>query len=291
MTDRLTVTAAGETATVDFTVPTRVYPKIASPMANSGETWAAAAVRTLGYGYNGVVRYFSGAPSWDAQLSALAAAHPGPMFLQVTAKTHSDAGLAAILKAAPAAWSVTYNIFQEPEDNLTTAAQQAQYRADYAAAAKVCRTAGAGLPWVEWQEWTLDPTNTKGWNLANFTPATGDFGGVLWSLFEYGEKAPPADRLAAQIARITAAMAKYAPGQPWALMAAAYTLEPAAGPFTTVQLAAQAAWMQKSYDLTRAAGSTGWAWFDYQMAGTGGASGEARVSANPTALATLKKLT
>lgn len=289
----VTVTAAdagGSTASASaaYTVnPAAAFPKVASPFTNGGESWSASAVRTLGYGYNGVVRYFSGAASWDAQLSAIAAARPGALYLQVTAKTHSDSGLDAILKAAPAAWTVTYNYFQEPEDNLTTAAQQAAYRAAYTSAAAVCRTNGARLPWVEWQEWTTDPLNGNGWNLANFTPPAGDFGGVLWSLFEYGEK----DRLTAQVARIQAAMAQYAPGKPWALMAGGYTLEPATGPFTTAQKNAQAAWVQKSYDLTKAAGSQGWAWFNYQMAGTGGAAGESRLETNPAALTVLGGLT
>jgi hypothetical protein len=297
-----TVTVPGPTQTATVTAmptssaaptapaPAAPIPKVASVMQDPGETWSAAVVRTLGYGYNGVVRYYPGAPSWDAQLSALAAAHPGPLFLQVTAKTHSDAALDAILTNAPRAWTVTYNIYQEPEDNLADAASQSAYRAAYTSAAKVTRAHGASLPWVEWQEWTLDPANSRGWNLANFTPPAGDFGGVLWSLFEYGEKAPPSDRLAAQVARIKDAMATYAPGKPWAIMAAGYTLESSDGTFTPAQYAAQAGWVSKSYAAVKAAGGTGWGWFNYHMDGSGGAAGESRLELNPTALAVLPTL-
>ena len=186
----------------------------------------------------------------------------------------------------PATWKplFIYNIYQEPEDNLLSSADWAAYKASYTAAAKVTRAYGVSLPWVEWQEWTTDPYNTMGWDLAHFTPPAADFGGVLWSLFEYGEK----DRLGAQVPRITAAMARYAPGKPWGLMAAAYTLEHA--PYTSAQETAQAAWLAKAYNMTQAAGSTKFAWYNYLFPGTGGASGESRIELNPAALAEMRRL-
>ena len=80
-------------------------------------------------------------------------------------------------------------------------------------------------------------------------------------------------------------MAQYAPGKPWALMAGAYTLE--GSPITDAQKQAQAAWLGDSIAKTKAAGSTGWAWFNYNWPGTGGASGEGRVEVNQYAMAEL----
>jgi hypothetical protein len=284
---------ATATATVTVTAPpppppppppTVAYPKVASVQQNSGEPWADAVVRNLSYGFNGAVRYLPGGtlPAWDATFQALAAkAGTQPLNIQLTAKTHDDAGLRAVLSNLPAAWKpgFIYNIYQEPEDNLSDAASQAAYRGWYTAAAKVTRAfSWAKLPWVEWHEYAGN------WDLTNFTPPAADFGGVLWSLFEYGEK----DRLDTQVPHITSMMARYAPGKPWALMAGAYTLEPVGGPFTQAQLDAQAAWMKKHFTLTKAAGSQGWAWYNVSFSGTGGAAGEARVEKNPGTLSTLK---
>ena len=265
------------------------YPKVASVQQKTGESWADACVRTMSYGFSGCVRYLPSGklPAWDASFQALAAqVGDWPVSILLTAKTHDDAGLADVLTHLPAAWKAQfiYNVYQEPEDNLTDTAAQAAYRDAYRQAAAVTRSYGANLPWVEWQEWTVDPVNNRGWDLANFTPRSEDFGGVLWSLFEYGEK----NRLDDQISRVTRAMDTYAPGKPWRLMAGAYTLENP--PFTDAQELAQANWLKNSFQKSKAAGSLGWAWFNFDFPGTGGPAGESRVEANGYALNELKAL-
>jgi hypothetical protein len=269
---------------------TTTYPVVASIFQNTNEQWADAAVRNKGYGYNGFVRYLPAGrlPSWDSQFQALASKLGSePINLQLTYKTHDDAGLAQVLSALPEPWRPGFkvNYFQEPEDNLLDAASQKAYRDTYARMAAVCRRfSWASLPWVEWQEWTLDPLNTHGWDLANFAPAATDYAGVLWSFFEYGQK----DRIAAQVLRVVAAMAHYAPGKPWALMASAYTI-PASGA-TDAQRQAQAAWLSKAFSSLKAAGCQGFAWYDYLQPGTGGSSGESRLELNPYAAPLLAKL-
>jgi hypothetical protein len=272
----------------------RPYPKIASVQQNAGESWPDAVVRNLSYGFNGAVCYLppSTPTAWTSDLAALAAQIGTEAFhLQLTAKTHSDTGLAEVLTKLPTAWRAgfTYNVYQEPEDNLTTSAQQTAYRSWYTSAAKVIREETSWkpkLPWVEWQEWTLDPANTNGWNLANFTPPSTDFGGVLWSLFEYGEK----DRLNAQIERILNAMGKYAPGKPWGLMASCYTLHPyGASSYTAAQYQEQSDWLEQCFYETKGAGAKCFAWYDVNFP-TGGAAGEGRLEKNPVAGPLLKSL-
>jgi len=262
---------------------------VASVEQVSGESWADACIRTMTYGYNGCVRSLPAGhlPAWDSTFQALAAkVGDRPVSIQLTAKTHDNAGLADVLSHLPAAWKplFIYNIYQEPEDNLLDAASQASYRAAYTDAATVTRKYGVSLPWVEWQQWTVDPTNTKGWNPANFTPPAADFGGVLWSLYEYGER----QRVDGQVQTITAAMAKYAPGKPWGLMAGGDTLQGTT--LTATQESAQAEWLRRSYAATRAAGSTTYGWFNFYWPGTGGAAGECRIERNPEALAWLQAL-
>lgn len=260
------------------------YAVVASLQEEPRESWAQAADRTLGYGFDGLVRYLplGERPRWDAQFRELAALHgTEPLRIQLTAKTHGDAGLADVLSHLPAAWKpgFVYNIYQEPEDDLREPAAAAAYRQAYADAAKITRRYGVQLPWVEWQEWTLDPANPNGWDLADFRPPAEDVGGVLWSLFEYGQ----VDRLDQQVERITAAMRHYYPGKPWALMAAGYELPADPG---DAALRAQAAWLERSFSLTKAAGSSGWAWFNANTS----AEVEFRVERNPRALRALRSL-
>jgi hypothetical protein len=237
----------------------------------------------MSYGFNGCVRYLPAGklPAWDNAFRELASkVGDKPIHLQLTAKTHDHAGLADVLANLPQAWRAgfIYNIYQEPEDNLLDATSQAAYRAAYTDAAKVTRQYGVSLPWVEWMEWTVNPTNKKGWDLKDLTPPASDFGGVLWSMFEYHER----DRIDEQVADINAAMNEYAPGKPWALMAGAYTLEGA--PYTADQERAQGSWLTRSYRLTKQAGSVGWAWYNHDFPGVGGPAGESRVEENPLAM-------
>jgi hypothetical protein len=204
-----------------------VYPKVASVFQEPGESWAQAVVRNLGYGFNGAVRYMDheNPTAWDDDLQELAQiANLGePFYLQLTAKAHDGVGLVEVLENLPEQWKpgFIYNFWQEPEDNLLTPESQETYRNVYTEAAMLIRDfnkrtgSSVQLPWVEWQEWTVNPNNHEGWDLANFVPPAEDFGGVLWSMFEFNQK----DRIEDQVNNIIHGMATYAPGKPWGLMA------------------------------------------------------------------------
>lgn len=268
--------------------PPSTYPRLASIDLNPGESWAEACVRTMTYGYTGCVRYFPpGFPTqWDATLQELASlAGDRRVDIQLTAKTHDHDGLASVLSQVPAAWKPTfiYNIFQEPEDNLTKPAQQAAYRADYTDAATVTREYGFQLPWIELQEWGVNPANPNDWNIAGFIPPAADYQGVLWSLFEFNQR----DLLDGQVDNIVTAMGTYAPGKPWGLMAAEYAVP--ADAITDVTQRAQAAWLTRAYDLTTAAGSDGFAWFN-MLYNNGKDLWEGRVEVNPYALAAMGEI-
>ncbi|WP_269939003.1 hypothetical protein [Arthrobacter sp. HY1533] len=284
------------TPPVDPTPPTgtRPFPLVASlDLEATGESLSQKFTRTLTYGYNGMVYYSGGSLNWNAQLQAMAAEHgTKPINLQVTPKSYNEADLRSILSNLPAAWKpgFRWNYYQEPEDNLTTSAQQLAYRNVYTAAAAVMREyPGVGLPWVEWAEWTTEMNAGGNFsrNLANFTPPSGDFGGVLWSFFEYGENIS-LSRIDTKVARVVSAMSTYAPGKPWEIMASCYTLEGA--PYSATQLANQALWLDQSFHKLRAAGCVGWAWYNVLFGGTGGAAGEGRVEKNPAALANLRTI-
>lgn len=266
--------------------PAASFPKLASIQTNAGESWADACIRTMTYGYTGCVRYrpLGTLPAWDSTFQELAAKAGGRRVdIQLTAKTHSHAGLAAVLSQVPTAWKPTfmYNIYQEPEDNLTTLSQQAAYRADYSDAATVTREYGFQLPWLELQEWGVNPGNNQGWNTAGFFPPARDYQGVLWSLFEFNQR----DVLTGQVNNISAAMTRFAPGKPWALMAAEYCL-PASG-ITVAKQQAQGAWLARAKALTSAAGSQGFAWFNL-LYNNGAGLWEGRVEVNPYALSALQ---
>lgn len=278
---------------------TRPFPLVASTdLENTGESLSQKFTRTLSYGYNGMVYYAGGSLNWTSQMAQMAAQHgTKPINLQVTPKVYNEADLRSILSNLPEAWKpgFRWNYYQEPEDNMTTPAQQLAYRNTYTAAAAVCRDyPGVQMPWVEWAEWTteLNAGGNFSRNLAHFTPPAADFGGVLWSFFEYGENISMS-RLDTKVARVVNAMNTYAPGKPWEIMAACYTLE--GQPFTQAQLNNQATWLTQSFHKLRDAGCVGWAWYNVDFKGSdgatgGGAIGEGRVEVNPATLAALQTI-
>lgn len=271
--------------------PQRAFPIVASTdLESTGESLYQKAVRTLSYGYNGIVWYSGSSLNWNSQLQQLAASHGHlPLNIQITPKQYVEADVRNILANLPEAWKpgFRWNYYQEPEDNLTTAPQQAAYRQVYTNVAAVMREyEGVGLPWVEWAEYTLELNDGGNFsrNLANFTPPQNDFGGVLWSFFEYGENISM-PRLQHKVDMVATAMDTYAPGKPWEVMASCYTLEPGSGPHTQNQRNAQATWLRESFHRLRNAGCVGWAWYNVKFSGTGGAAGEGRVEVIPETFA------
>jgi hypothetical protein len=276
----------------DQTLPMR---KVASLHTETMNYWDSM----WNIGYTGYVHYRNRATptAWNhGIMPALAAAYGDqPLELQLTCKNHSDSGLQTVLNNLPDAWLpyFKYNHYQEPEDDLTSSAQQAAYRATYTAAADVIRADGdrVSLPWLELAEYSLELLYVNGnatRSPALFTPPDADYAGVLWSFFEYGERGN--NVLDAMVARVVRAMDEFFPGKPWGLMASAYTLEPLAGPFSAAQKAAQASWLTESYYRLRDAGCTEWAWYNVAFGGAGGPAGEGRVEVIPETLAAFQAL-
>jgi hypothetical protein len=257
------------------------YGNVISAYQSKGESWPAAVDRGLAAGFTGAVCYFTPGtkPSWDARLSGLAAAHgTDPLTVQVTVRTHDDAGLAAILEAKPAAWRLIYDYWQEvdkPRNGVVgNATAIASYRAVYAAAAAVCREHGAELPWPEFTEWSVDRHNAAKPDLAALLPDPDDIAGVLWSLPIYNLK----DVVDEQIADVTGWMAAHAPGKPWGCMMTCVTV-PAIGA-TDAQKQLQATLATRYWTRTKAAGAACTGWFNWTYDGTG-IDGDSRYETNP----------
>jgi hypothetical protein len=263
-------------------------------------------------GYNGWVEYQT--PSTPTRISGtmttIKARHGSERIaMQQTCRTHSDAGLAQVLDWLPDSWrdDYLYNYFQEPEDNLAgNAAGQKAYRDTVTAAAKVIKTfnqanPGRKVSWpaLELAEYSLLLKYVNG-DLSRdpelFKPPDSDFSGVLWSLFEYGEKGKDSARLQAQIDRIVRCMNETFPGKWWGTMAGGYTLEPVVGDntsvygYTAAQKQAQAWWLTEMANRCIAAGAKQVGWYNVKFPGTGGPAGELRVEVIPETLAAFKAL-
>ena len=284
--------------------PTRPYPKVVSVAWGSiqpGEQWADGCIRLMAEaGFTGCVFYQGSKQeltSWSTQLQRLASKVGNkPIDLQLTSKYHSDAGLEDVLKNLPPAWKegFIYNIWQEPEDNAfkdrTPAeidAWTTKYRNDYTAAAKITRKYGVSLPWLEFMDWTLDPymkTSNPHWDHNKLIPPAGDFGGVLWSVFEFNQDGGHHDKLDQRIAQIKTFMNSKAPGKPWGLMAGGYSVKqtPTVSDYSYRKAAD---WYYRYYQLTKENGSVSFGWFDassqYDPANGKNQDGENLILKNP----------
>lgn len=246
--------------------------------------------RLAGYGYNGWVAYSGGSIGWNGAMSGIAAAHANsPVNLQCAPKALVENDLRAICNNLPDAWKPgwRWNYFQEPEDNHSTAPEIAGFRQVYTDAAAIIRDyPGLQMPWVElaqfWAE--TNPSHT-----AEFVPPSADYGGVLWSFFQYNENATMT-RLDDMVESVVSFMDTYAPGKPWELMAGCYNLEPINGPFTQTQKNNQALWLTESFTRLKAAGCVGYAWYNVKFGTSGGASGESRVEVVPETLAAMQAI-
>lgn len=274
--------------------PTRPMPIVASwDFANAPYTTETALQtydRLEGYGYNGWTVYSGTSVGWNGSMASVASAHANdPVNLQVAPKQVVANDIRAICNNLPVAWrpGFRWNYFQEPEDNHTTSGEIAGYRAKVSEAAVIFREyPWAQLPWLELaQYWAAtDPAHT-----AEFIPPAEDFGGILWSFFEYQENIS-LTRLQGLVDSVSNFMATYAPGKPWEIMGCCYNLEPINGPFTQTQYNNQATWLTESYTRLRAAGCIGYAWYNVKFGTSGGASGESRIEVNPAGLAAMQAI-
>lgn len=274
---------------------TRPFPIVASwDFSNppyTTETALQTYDRLAGYGYNGWVAYSGSSLGWNSAMSQIAAAHANdPVNLLCAPKAVVANDIRAICNNLPVAWrpGFRWNYYQEPEDNHTTTAEVNDYKAKVSQAATILREyPWAQAPWLELAEYwaSTNPAHT-----AEFIPDDpDDFGGILWSFFEYGENISMT-RLQAKVDTVVSFMSTYAPGKPWELMAACYNLEPIDGPFNQTQYNNQVTWLNESFSRLRAAGCIGYAWYNVKFGTSGGASGESRIEVNPAGLSAMQTI-
>lgn len=280
-------------------VETRPFPLVASWewkfAPYTSETPVQTFNRLATYGYNGWVVYSGSSVGWNGAMASVASQHAdNSVNLQISPKSVVANDIRAICNNLPVAWrpGFRWNYYQEPEDNHSTPTQIADYKAKVAQAAAVLREFDWGVhspkPWLELAEYWA---STNAAHTAEFIPDDhDDFGGILWSFFEYGENIGMA-RLQAKVDVVANFMATYAPGKPWEIMASCYTLEPLHGPYNQTQRNNMATWITESFNRLRAAGCTGWAWYNVGFdTGGGVADGEGRVEQVPEALAALQAI-
>jgi hypothetical protein len=294
--------------------PTLAVPYVASIDHGTGRPAAADLFDTyVKNGYNGWVEYQT--PSQPTNVSntmkTIASRHGNERIaLQQTCKTHSDAGLQAVLAWLPDAWcdDYIYNYFQEPEDNMVgNASAQKAYRDTYTAAAKVIKANNqanpsrkVSWPYLELAEYSLELLYQNGDASRSpdlFRPPDTDYAGVLWSVFEYAEK-PDDARLQQAIDNVLRAMGQFFPGKKWGIMASGYTLEPCTTSdasvynYSATQRQNQAKWLTAVFTKALAASPKPEqiGWYNVKYAGTGGAYGECRVEVIPETLAAFKAL-
>ncbi|MFL6138816.1 MAG: hypothetical protein ACJ74O_13585 [Frankiaceae bacterium] len=274
-------TTATATATVTAPPAARPYGNVFSVQQQAGERWETAADRAVKAGATGLDIYFTPGvkPSWDSRLAGFAALRGDvPLTIQVTVRTHDDAGLRDIVAHWPKAWRLQYNIWQEVDKPangvIGDPTKTAAYKADYHSAAAILRAAGFELPWLEFTEWSIDPGNAKRPDLTTLLPAAADYRGILWSAPSYDGR----DHVDVQIKAITDWMAAHAPGKPWGCMMTCFTI-PATGA-TDAQKQMQAAQATKYWTRTRAAGADTTGWFNWNYGGTG-VNGNSRYEDNP----------
>lgn len=274
------------------TPETRPYPLVASWDWDEGPYVSESGLQTfnrlLGYGFNGWVAYSGSSIGWSGQMASVASGRANyPVNLQVSPKAVVASDIRAICNNLPVAWRPGFRwaYYQEPEDNHTTPAQIADYKAKVSQAATIFREySWASAPWLELAEYwaSTNPAHT-----AEFIPDNpNDYGGVLWSFFEYGENISM-PRLQSKVNTVANFMSTYAPGKPWEIMASCYTMKNP--PFNAQQRNNQATWLSESFHRLRAAGCTGWAWYNVNFIG-GNASGEGRVEENPAATQALQTI-
>lgn len=289
------------------------FPFLISTDFGAGRTSEASQVADWvnNYGGSGWTHYITTANplAWDGTLQAVASAFPNfPMYLQLTSRNYSNAGMDSVLASLPDAWrpGFTYNYFQEPEDNLAgNTAGQTAYKNTVTSAANRIRawntanpTRTVALPWLEFAEYSLYRQFVLGnpdRDPSNLLPPAADYAGIHWSIFEYGEASdmPTFSFLNTQITRVTNFMNNHAPGKSWGTMGWNYTLEPLTsntdasyGSYTTLQRQRQASWLTQSYNRFRANGCEQVSWYNVKFYAPGESSnGEARIQPSPETLA------
>lgn len=146
---------------------------------------------------------------WDQYWADVVARFPNGLHTVVSPKTLDEAALTDFCERLPQAWrsKMVYAFYQEPEDNFTTEAQIASFRANVKRAGEIVRPYGIRNA-VELQEWSLNPSNSaypSGMdNTARFVDPA-DIDHISWSLYEKNLK----NRSAEMVGRVKAFMDRF----------------------------------------------------------------------------------
>jgi hypothetical protein len=132
--------------------------------------------------------FFSGAPPAKWSDSALLASLPAGSAAVVSWKSGSPAQVQAFLASRPAGMKVWASWYHEPEDNFTTAAAQASYRATWATYGPAIRRANA-VPTLILMRYTLQASSGRNWH--NYYSA-GSVDSISWDAYNPGMKHHPA---------------------------------------------------------------------------------------------------
>ncbi|PZS33619.1 MAG: hypothetical protein DLM59_06130 [Pseudonocardiales bacterium] len=131
--------------------------------------------------------FFTGAPPARWSDSALLTSLPAGSAAVVSWKSGTPAQVQAFLASKPVGMKVWASWYHEPEDNFTTAAAQASYRATWATYAGAIRAGGA-VPTLILMRYTLNTNSGRNWH--NYYPA-GSVDSISWDAYNPGTKNNP----------------------------------------------------------------------------------------------------
>lgn len=207
-----------------------------------------------------VIRHFYTAlpATWGAD--PILAGLPTSAVAVLSFKTGSAAAVTAFLKSKPAGQVVHMAYYHEPEDNFTTAAAWASYRAQWATFGPAIR-AGGGIPTLILMAYTLMPGSGRDWH--NYYEAGAvDF--MAWDAYNPGQKHTPGTYTdyAFKMVPLFKAVAA-ATGKPWGLG------EHGSPVVTGSTDAARVTWVKATHAALVAAGARWACWWDASNPATG----------------------
>lgn len=219
--------------------------------------WAAMTRERIDVGWaTGAFLYSGGAMVWGPAWDAFVEEFPEGCDLYLSPK--SIAGLDAFLGNFPPVFldRMVFAYFQEPEDNHTTPAKRADFRAKVTEAAAVVRPYGVRNS-VEVQSWTLvGPAHGGADALAEIIPPEA-VDVVGWSAFNFSGK----DVGAAYVDAAATFMAEHLPGVPWGAASVGWSV-PRGTPGDSPLRVARATYAANCLAAATAAGAEHLSWYD-----------------------------
>lgn len=200
---------------------------------------------------------------WDQYWEDIVSRFPNGLHTVVSPKTLDEAALIDFCERLPEAWrhKMVYAFYQEPEDNFTTDAEIAAFRAKVKRAGQIVRPFGIRNA-VELQEWSLNPANKtypSGMiNTGRFVDPD-DIDHISWSIYEKNLK----NRSQEMVGRIKQFMDLY-PTLTWDMSATGVAV-PVGTPQDDAKRNTRAAIVSDFLTLAKNdPRCTGFGWFDFE---------------------------